>query len=174
MQRRATSQPPPATKSVKFAGVSPASSGPSSPRQIKQRRERANSARDSHHEGGYDSEDSPRKTGHSRPEHNHTPSSDDDGPRRHRHHRRSAGEIPRDSSPAESDSTVDLPERFDSRGKRIAEPGEDPLAEKIQELFSGNGVGKMLQSFGLGGGGSEEEDGGRDRDRRRRRRRRRS
>ena len=153
LQRRASSQPPP-TKSVKFNLTPSSPAEPDSPTQIRNRRERAagsSSKHQSHHDGGYDSEDSPRqeKKGHSR------------------RHRRASTDNARDRSPTSSDSTIDLPDRFDKRGKRIPEQGEgDPLTDKIQELFGGSGsVGKFLQS--LSGGGSDDNDDG---DRRRRRR----
>ena len=161
LQRRATSQPPP-TKSVKF-NLSPSSSGPDSPTQIRNRRERGGSSKQSNHDGGYDSEDSPR---HDR--HRQRDGPDHDRPRKHRH-RRASVDNPRDPSPTSSDSTVDLPPRFDKRGKPIPQTDEDqdPLTEKIQDLFSGKGsVGKFLQSLG----GGSEDDGDRDGRRRRRRR----
>lgn len=159
LRRRASSQPPPA-KSVKFNLAPPVR--PNSPTQIRKRRQRANSSKDSDHDTGHDSEDSPREDRQSRREHDR----DNDGSRPD--HRASKNKA-RDRSPTSSDSTVDLPERFDEHGRPVSGAGVDPIAEKIQELFSGNGtVGRFLQS--LGGGSDEDED--RDRDRRRRRRRR--
>ena len=43
-----------------------------------------------------------------------------------------------------SDSTVDLPARFDDRGRRLPERGEDPLADKIEELLHGRGTAGKL------------------------------
>ena len=148
LQRRASSQPPP-TKSVKF------NLGPSSPRSDspthRNRHERAGSSKQSRHDGGYDSEDAPRKNKSSR-----------------RHRRASTDDNARAPSPTSSDSTVDLPNRFDTRGRRITEHGEDPVTDRIQELFGGSGsVGKFLQSL-TGGGGDDDDSEVSDRDRRKR------
>ena len=154
LQRRASSQPPPTTKTVQFALDTPPSSGPSSPKQIRKRRQHGSSSKYSQHDG-YDSEDGP--------------SSHKDKSRsgRHRHGHSSSDDQPRSSSPAGSDSTVELPERFDERGRPIPQQDDDPMAH-IEELLGGGGsFGRLLQNFGLGGG---SDDGGRDRDRRRRRR----
>ena len=182
LQRRATSQPPP-TKSVKF-NLSPDSSGPSSPAQIRERRERSKGTQ---HNDESDSDVSPRSKSPNTP-HNRNQQIDpdeeigNDRPRRRRHRLSTSEANPwdrRDPSPTSSDSTVDLPSRFDERGRRIPEPGDqnqDPLTENIQKLLNGNGtVGRLLSSFGLGGGGSEDEasSGRRNRDGERRRRRRR-
>lgn len=142
------------------------SSGPSSPAQIHRRRDGSGSSthNPSHH-GGYDSEDGPSRSRDS----GNDP--DKDRRRRRRHHRHNPSE-PRASSPSESDSTVELPDRFDERGKRIPERGEDDFVEKFQSLLDGRGsLGTVLQSFGLGGG-SDDNDNDNDGDRRRRRRRR--
>ena len=65
---------------------------------------------------------------------------------------------------------MDLPDRFDERGNRIPERGEDDFVEKFQSLLDGQGsLGTVLQSFGLGGGSDDNDNDG---DRRRRRRRR--
>ena len=65
---------------------------------------------------------------------------------------------------------MDLPARFDERGRRIPERGDDDFVENFKSLLDGRGsLGTVLQSFGLGGGGDESDD---DEDRRRRRRRR--
>ena len=86
--------------------------------------------------------------------------------RRHRRHRQSSSDS-RTPSPAESDSTVDLPERFDQRGRRLPENDEDPLTKGIQDLLSGKGsLSKALQSFGIGGSSDDNSDGGRRRRRR--------
>lgn len=157
LQRRASSQPPPTTKTVQFALDTPPSSRPSSPKQIRQRRQHASSSKHSQHDD-YDSEDgsSSRK--------------DKSRARRRRHRRSSSDDPSRSSSPAESDSTVELPERFDERGRPLAQQDDDPVAH-IEELFGGRGsVGRLLQNFGLGGG-SDDGDRNRDRDRRGRRRR---
>ena len=155
LQRRASSQPPPTTKTVQFALDTPPSSGPSSPKQIRKRRQHASSSTQSQRDG-YDSEDGT--------------SSRKDKPRsgRRRHHRSSADSQPGSSSPAGSDSTVELPERFDERGRPLPQQDDDPMAHIEQLLGGGGSIGRLLQNFGLGGG---SDDGDRDRDRPRRRRR---
>ena len=154
LQRRASSQPPPTTKTVQFALDTPPSSGSDSPKQIRKRRQHASSSKHTQHDG-YNSEDgSASRKNKSR-----------SGRRRHRHS--SGDDHPGSSSPAESDSTVELPERFDERGQPLPPQDDDPMAH-IEELLGGRGsVGRLLENFGLGGG---SDDGDRDRDRRRRRR----
>lgn len=83
----------------------------------------------------------------------------------HRHHRSRRShdrrEEPRSPSPAHSDATIDLPERFDERGRKKPERGEDPIADKIEEFLSGKGsTGKLFKSLtdGLLGGGSADVD----------------
>jgi len=52
------------------------------------------------------------------------------------------------ASPADSEATVDLPARFDDKGKKRAAEGDDPLADKVEELLSGKGAaGKVLGNF---------------------------
>lgn len=76
------------------------------------------------------------------------PSAANDSPRRRRHHDRHRASQPgtsRSPSPAASDATVDLPERYDRYGRRKPEKGEDPLADTIEDLLSGKGAaGKFL------------------------------
>ena len=70
-----------------------------------------------------------------------------------------------DRAPEEEDSdgTVELPPRFDERG----EPKQgDPLADKINDLLGGSGLGNIL---GRVLGGESEDDGGRSGRRRHRR-----
>lgn len=165
-QRRATSQPAPGARvrfnlSPKSRTPSPTSSGPSSPAQIRKRRSRAatvsnsNSAvRGSHHEhGGYDSDD---------------PALENRSRRQHRSKGAKTGV--RDASPAESDSTIEMPERFDRKGQPLSEE----YADRIESLFAGKGggVGKLFRSLGLGGGGGGSEDEGDGSGGRRRRHRR--
>jgi len=76
----------------------------------------------------------------------------------HRH--RSSRQDSRTPSPAPSDETIDLPERFDEQGRPKPARGEDPLADTIGEFLGGKGpVGKMLLSLtdGLVGGGSRDD-----------------
>jgi hypothetical protein len=64
---------------------------------------------------------------------------------RRRQDKRSA---PRDASPAESDSTIDLPPRFDRHGRKKPEKGDDPISEKIEDLLSGKiSAGKIIKSL---------------------------
>ena len=80
-----------------------------------------------------------------------------DGPR---HRDRGHGDRRRrDPSPTHSDTTEDLPDRFDKHGKRKHEKAEapgDPIAEKIEEFLSGKGsAGKIFKNITdnfLGGG----------------------
>jgi len=41
---------------------------------------------------------------------------------------------------AHSDSTEDLPPRFDGRGNPVAQRGDDPLADKVEDMLSGKGT----------------------------------
>lgn len=57
-----------------------------------------------------------------------------------------------------SDDTIVMPDRFDRQGRKLPERGDDPLADKIQDILNGQGtVGKFFQRFTgdflLGGGG---------------------
>jgi hypothetical protein len=88
--------------------------------------------------------------------------------KRHHHRRRSAdptasstsaagpSDPPRTSSrapeppvsPAPSDQTIDLPERFDKHGRKKPELGEDPLADKLDNILAGKGTtGKLFGNF---------------------------
>ncbi len=114
-----------------------------------------------------------------------------DGDEKRRHHRRRKSHEPSASSAAASssrpqpqpqqqpdvdrnatispasDDTIDLPERFDKQGRRKTVPGEDPLADKLEEILAGKGLGRRL--FGnfadgllggsRGGSGSGDADG---------------
>lgn len=97
-----------------------------------------------------------------------SPSNGDDGRRRRHHRRRSADPSSRSStsrgdfgsgsssrgdpnravSPADSDATVELPARFDDKGKKKAESGDDPMADRIDEILQGKGTaGKLFGNF---------------------------
>lgn len=158
-QPRASSQPPPATKSVQFDLDSDSSSvssfaSPGSPDEIRERR---------HRSGGGETHQ------HSTKDSKNFPSATNDSPRsRRRHHdrrRASQTDILRSPSPALSDTTIDMPERFDQYGKRKPQRGEDPLADTIEDLFSGKGAaGKLLGKLtGVFGGGNDDGDGRRRR-----------
>ena len=104
-----------------------------------------------------------------------------DRPTRHRrHHRRarSRDDVSRTPSPTPSDPTIDLPDRFDQYGRKKPEKGDDPLADKIEELFSGKGRGgkwlsKLMGEDDDGDNAGPDDMGGREyRDREKRRRRR--
>ena len=141
---RATSQPAP-NKSVQFDFDQNSSNG--SPDRNRHRRHR--NARDDY--DSYESESSI--------DHGHRSN------RQSRHHH----DEPRSPSPAPSDETIDLPARFDEKGRRKPEKGEDPIAEKIEEFLAGKGsAGKLFKNLtdGLLGGGAKEKE--KDRDRRRR------
>ena len=86
--------------------------------------------------------------------------------RRHHHRRRSAdpsssapqagpssykpsSKEARPTSPgADSDATVDLPPRFDEKGRKKPEAGEDPVADRIDAILQGKGAtGKIFGNF---------------------------
>ena len=47
-----------------------------------------------------------------------------------------------------SDATVDLPPRFDDEGKKKSERGEDPVADRFEDIVSGKGAaGKVFGNF---------------------------
>ena len=156
---RASSQPPPHNKSVQFANLP--STSPASPEQSRNRRQRESK------EDTYDSYDSESSLGRDR--HHRS--------KRSKRHQKSYHDDSRSPSPAHSDETIDLPERFDEYGRPTKSEREqemDPLAAKIEDLLSGKGTaGKLIRSLtdGLLGGG--DRDQGRDRDKEGRRRRRR-
>lgn len=57
-------------------------------------------------------------------------------------------ELERVVSPADSDATIELPPRFDDKGRKKAETGDDPLAAKIDEILTGKGAaGKVFGNF---------------------------
>lgn len=141
---RASSQPPPAGKSVHFNSISPTPSSPNTPPKVRKR----------HYRSGADDESYDFGDGSS--------SATDHPSRRHdRHHRRRAfqDDIPRSPSPARSDTTIDLPERFDKYGRRKPERGEDPLADTVEEFLSGKGAAGKLFSRLTGIGVEDENDG---------------
>ena len=66
----------------------------------------------------------------------------------------------RPTSPAESDATVDLPARFDNQGRKKTEAGDDPVADRIDEMLKGKGVGgRLFGNFVDGIFGPEGRDG---------------
>jgi hypothetical protein len=100
----------------------------------------------------------------------------DNGRRRRHHHRRrsadptssssSRSKEARTTSPAGSDATVDLPARFDEKGRKKPEAGEDPIADRIDEILQGRGAtGKLFGNFVDGIFGPEGRKKGKDRER---------
>ena len=85
----------------------------------------------------------------------------EDGKKRRHHHRRRSADpsrsdaspstsVDRDRalSPAESDATVELPSRFDDKGRRRTEGGDDQVADRIDEILQGKGAaGKLFGNF---------------------------
>ena len=57
-----------------------------------------------------------------------------------------------------SDSTEELPARFDKYGRRLPERGENDLADRFEEILKGRGggVGRFLKHWGLGTGNDAE------------------
>ena len=92
-----------------------------------------------------------------------TANGDDGRKRRHHHRRRSAdpsassqdgpsssrpSKEARPTNPADSDATVELPARFDDKGRKKSEPGEDPVADRIDTILAGKGTtGKLFGNF---------------------------
>lgn len=180
-QYRSSSQPPPANKSVQF-NLDPASPvPPSSPAQIRKRRQRA---------GSTNAQSPYLHPNANQPSDTNVSDStlvNSDRPPRHRRHHRAHSQDERKQSPnpaeSESDATIDLPDRFDQYGRKKPEKGDDPLADNIEEFLSGKGKGGKWLSKLLGEESGEEgaradEDAGvggreyRDREREKRRRRR--
>ena len=168
-QQRSSSQPPPGNKSVQF-NLDPASPGPNSPAQIRKRRQRSGTTADSPYLNP--SGNQPSDTNAS-----DATLVNSDRPSRHRHRHRRTRSASRSRSPTSSDATIDLPDRFDEYGRKKPEKGDDPLADKLEDFFSGKGKGGKWLSKILGE--DDEEDnvgaddvGGREyRDREKRRRR---
>lgn len=84
----------------------------------------------------------------------------------HRRRRRRGSRDPstqrRTGSPdsVNSSETVELPPRFDQEGRKVPERGEDPLADKIEDLLSGKGLAggifKRLTGDFLGDGAAKK------------------
>lgn len=73
-----------------------------------------------------------------------SPDKEDRGKRRHRK-RRARSQSPGSEA---SGQTVELPDRFDKDGKKRDDRGEDPLADKIEELLQGKGLmGRFVKRF---------------------------
>jgi len=71
------------------------------------------------------------------------------------------------TSPA-SDTTVDLPSRFYKDGRKKPEPGDDVIADRLDEILKGKGMGRVFSNFvdglfgpdGRSGGGKGSGSGG--------------
>lgn len=189
------SQPPPTgtRKSVQFAEKPDVNAAPeseaSSPEQHRHRGHRDRTARG--YEAGDDTDSTPpddmrrraQKTGESSRTLDPSNANGDEGRKRRHHHRRrsadpssaagqdtsSSRSIPRDqrpTSPADSDATVELPSRFDDKGRRKPETGDDPIADRIDEILKGKGVGgKLFGNFVDGIFGPEGRKKGKERER---------
>jgi hypothetical protein len=165
---RSQSQPPASgRKSVQFAEkpefsdaarVEPEASGTDRPRQ------KHKHSHSRGYEAGDDTDSTPdeqrRGTRDSASRSLHPESAD---PERRRHRRRRSHEpsssradassssrgpeLERVASP-DSDVTVDLPARFDEKGRKKTEPGDDPLADRLDEMLAGKGAaGKVFGNF---------------------------
>ncbi|KAL9044670.1 MAG: hypothetical protein Q9214_002208, partial [Letrouitia sp. 1 TL-2023] len=183
---RASSQPP--SKSVQFDLHTPNSTGTSSPTQIRKRRQRASSSSNDkgYRSDDYDSERSFSDNPSTAPSsfsthHRHRHSYDHtNGTPRHKHsHRQPPSNAnsstntlvnsARSPSPTQSDATIDLPDRFNKRGEKIPERGEDPIKDVMDDFLNGSGgggLGKFVRGF-LGSEDDAMGDGGRRRRRRR-------
>jgi hypothetical protein len=52
------------------------------------------------------------------------------------------------ASPAPSDETIDLPERFDKNGRKKSQAGDDPAADRLDNILAGKGAtGKLFGNF---------------------------
>jgi hypothetical protein len=70
------------------------------------------------------------------------------------HHHRDGGPL----SPADSDATVELPERFDKEGRKKSERGDDAVADMLEDMISGKGPGgKYFKK--IFGGAADDSDG---------------
>ncbi|KAL8772162.1 MAG: hypothetical protein Q9209_002597 [Squamulea sp. 1 TL-2023] len=185
-RHRSSSQPP--AKSVQFNLDTPDTSRPSSPEHIRKRRQRSSTnERDPYHNDSIDNDYSSFSDNPSTGRQSNHSASSSSRPQRHRHHHHhrrqdsapSASSNPNSSantlvnsarspSPAHSDATIDLPRRFDEKGRKIPERGEDPLADTIEGLLGGSGgLGKLMKGF-LGGEDDPLGDGGKNKRKKRR------
>lgn len=168
--QRSRSQPPASgRKSVQFAeapevatvsDAAPAGSPTSSPERL---RHKHRSSHSHGYEAGDDTDSTPdelRRRGrdhssravepasierrHHRRRRSHEPTSSQGGPS-------SSSNVPdmeRVTSPTDSEATVELPARFDDRGRKKAEKGDDPLADQVDNLLYRKGAtGKLFGNF---------------------------
>lgn len=158
---------------------------PDSPERAKQRREEEESAhrRDEDDRDGVQSDGEGRRRRRRRKHRHHDRGSDEIGTsssdaenrssRRHSSYNPSSGpRRPESPDSVDSGETVELPPRFDVEGRRMPERGDDPLADRLDDLLNGRGVAggllKKLTGDILGGDRDSERDGGRRRRRRKR------
>lgn len=166
---RSRSQPPPASrKSVQFAEAPQVATVPNE--TVKESEEIVPERRRHRHKhsysGGYEAEDdtdsTPDELRRGTREHSSRPQDPDSSERRHRRRRShdptssrndsskssKRPELERVVSPADSDATIELPPRFDDKGRKKAESGDDPLADKLDEILTGKGAaGKVFGNF---------------------------
>lgn len=177
IQPRSSSQPPPGGKSVHFNPVISSSSSPSHPKDLE------GSISPSYSSSGQNSSSSPSFSSTNYDDddddHDHNPSSPPNHHHQHQHHHGRHASQNDDTttmhsppSPTLSDTTVDLPPRFDQHGRRRPEKGDDPLADALEDMLSGKGAaGRLFSKFtggglGVGAGAGREEDQGRRRKKR--------
>ena len=172
---RSRSQPPPSSprKSVQFSETPEITTFSEAPSADSGTQETDNHRHRHHHSHsrGYEAEDDTNSTVDRRPDRPRDfEATEDRSDRRHHHRRRRShdpsssssrdeirsrrgdvdrGEpIERVTSPADSEATVDLPPRFDEKGRKKAEAGDDALADKFEEILQGKGAaGKVLGNF---------------------------
>lgn len=178
---RSSSQPAPASKNVAF-DLGSDGSEVSSP-DVRRHNRRGKTSR------GYDAEDdseSPLEARDQRYPTHHPISETESDPERssrrrkqrrrhpddppsHRSHRSSrdhASVYDRPSSPAGSDATVELPDRFDEEGRKKPERGEDVVADILEDFLSGKGLGGKYINR-IFGGTDDDAEGSSGRRRRR-------
>ena len=165
---RSQSQPPSShRKSVQFAEkpqFSEAAKLESEVSSADRPRERHKHSHSRGYEAGDDTDSTPdeqRRGSRDMTSRSLQPESAEPGRRRHRRRRSHEPSLSRDepsssSRPLErdrgaspdSDGTIDLPARFDDKGRKKTEQGDDPLADRLDEILSGRGAaGKVFGNF---------------------------
>lgn len=175
--QRSQSQPPSGRKSVQFAEkpeFSPLAPTQSEASDLEHRHHRHKRSQLRGYEAGDDTDSTPDEFRRSSREYSsQSRNLDGDGQDRRKHHRRrrshdpstyrrgdepsstsgstrgkAAPDLERVTSPADSDATIELPPRFDDKGRRKTDEGDDPLADKVDEILAGKGAaGKMFGNF---------------------------
>lgn len=148
-QPRASSQPPPVSKSVQF-DLNPQSFSsssfdpvPTSPENSPKSHRKPSGIRPRSYSNSNHNRDSALAPTENYRSHRYN----------HRHHAAHTN-ASRSPSPAPSDATLELPPRFDKYGRSIAQTGDDPLADAVEGLLAGTGVaGKFLSRLAAGLGG---------------------